>query len=72
MYYIGIDVSKKVLSVYDGKGYLEFKNDKGLKPLLSHLKRHFTQLDDLGIIFEATGIYSDNLKEFCSRHRIKA
>ena len=72
MYYIGIDVSKKVLSAYDGKSYLEFENNKGLKPLLSHLKRQFTHFDNLGIIFEATGIYSDNLKEFCSRHQIKA
>jgi transposase len=71
MYYIGIDVSKKVLSVYDGKKYMEFKNKEGLKPLLCYLKKHFEHFDNLCIIFEATGIYSDNLKEFCSKHEIK-
>jgi hypothetical protein len=29
MYYIGIDVSKKALSVFDGKTSLEFENVAG-------------------------------------------
>ena len=33
--------------------------------------QHFDHFDNLCIIFEATGIYSDNLKEFCSKHEIK-
>ena len=38
MYYIAIDVSKKALSVFDGKKYL---------------KNKYKNLDDLAIIFEA-------------------
>ena len=72
MYYIGIDVSKKALSVYDGKTSLEFENKEGLKPFYRYLKKHFKYFDNLVLIFEATGIYSDNLKEFCAVHQIKA
>jgi transposase len=72
MYYIGIDVSKKVLSVYDGKTSLEFENKEGLKPFYRYLKKHYKHFDNLVFIFEATGIYSDSLREFCSLHQIKA
>lgn len=71
MYYIGIDVSKKALSVFDGKTSLEFENKEGLRPFYRYLKKHYKQLDDLVLIFEATGIYSDNLREFCAIHQIK-
>ena len=71
MYYIGIDVSKKALSVYDGKSSLEFANQKGLRPFYRYLKKHFKSFENIGLIFEATGIYSDPLKEFCAQHRIK-
>lgn len=71
MYYIGIDVSKKALTVFDGKTSLEFENKEGLKPFYRYLKKHFKQFDNLVLIFEATGIYSDNLREFCNIHKIK-
>jgi transposase len=72
MYYIGIDVSKKALSVYDGKINLEFENVAGLKPFYRYLKKHYKHFDNLVLIFEATGIYSDSLREFCATHQIKA
>ena len=72
MYYIGIDGSKKALSVFDGKTSLEFENKEGLRPFYRYLKKHFKQFDNLVLIFEATGIYSDNLREFCNIHKIKA
>ena len=72
MYYIGIDVSKKVLSVFDGKSDLEFENREGLKSLKRYLKKRYQTFDNLGIIFEATGIYSDYLKAFCAGNQIKA
>jgi transposase len=72
MYYIGIDVSKKALSVFDGKTSLEFENKEGLKPFYRYLKKHYKHFDNLILIFEATGIYSDPLREFCNLHQIKA
>ncbi len=72
MYYIGIDVSKKALSVYDGEHDLEFENTKGLKAFKRYLKKRYKSFDKLGVLFEATGIYSDHLKAFCSRYQIKA
>ena len=71
MYYIGIDVSKKALSVYDGKSSLEFANQEGLRPFYRYLKKHFKSFENLGLIFEATGIYSDHLREFGAQHCIK-
>jgi len=72
MYYIGIDISKKALSVFDGKVSLEFENVAGLKPFYRYLKKHYKHFDNLVLIFEATGIYSDSLREFCATHQIKA
>jgi transposase len=72
MYYIGIDVSKKALSVYDGQSSLEFENQEGLRPFYRYLKKHFKSFENLGLIFEATGIYSNHLREFSAKHHIKA
>lgn len=72
MYYIGINVSKKALSVFDGKSDLEFKNREGLISLKRYLKKRYKTFENLGIIFEATGIYSDHLKVFCASNQIKA
>jgi transposase len=71
MYYIGIDVSKKVLSVFDGKKDLEFINQEGLKSFKKYLKKKYP-LSEIVIIFEPTGIYSLYLKEFCAENSIKA
>jgi transposase len=68
MYYIGIDVSKKALSVFDGKTNLEFENKEGLKSFYRYLKKHYKHFETLVLIFEATGIYSSNLREFCNTH----
>ena len=71
-YYIGIDVSKKVLSVFDGKKQLTFKNEKGLRVLKSYLKKRFKTFDDIVIIFESTGPYSNYLRQFCATNHIRA
>jgi len=70
MYYIGIDVSKKDLSVFDGKD-LKFINKEGLKSFKKYLKKKYN-LSEIAIIFEPTGIYSFYLKEFCAENSIKA
>lgn len=72
MYYIGVDVSKKALSVFDGKSDLEFENQPGLKALKRYLKKRYRIFDNLSMIFEATGIYSEHLKAFCAGNKIKA
>jgi transposase len=71
MYYIGIDVSKKVLSVFNSKKDLEFINQEGLKSFKKYLKKKYP-LSEIVIIFEPTGIYSLYLKEFCAENSIKA
>lgn len=71
MYYIGIDVSKKALSVFDGKTSLEFENKESLRTFYRYLRKHYKHFDNLVFIFEATGIYSNNLIEFCNLHKIK-
>ena len=70
MYYIGIDVSKKDLSVFDGKD-LKFINKEGLKSFKKYLKKKYN-LSEIAIIFEPTGVYSLYLKEFCAENSIKA
>lgn len=69
MYYIGIDVSKKDLAVFDGKD-LKFINQEGLKSFKKYLKKK-VNFSDLVIIFEPTGVYSQYLKEFCAENSIK-
>ncbi len=71
MYYIGIDVSKKDLSVFDGKKDWKFINKEGLKSFKKYLKKK-VNFSDLVIIFEPTGVYSLYLKEFCAENSIKA
>jgi len=71
MYYIGIDVSKKDLSVFDGKKDLKFINKEGLRSFKKYLKKK-VNFSDLVIIFEPTGVYSLYLKEFCAENSIKA
>jgi len=54
MYYIGIDVSKEDLSVFNGED-LNFINKKGLKSFKKYLKKKYN-LSEIALIFEPTGI----------------
>jgi transposase len=71
-HYIGIDVSKKVLNVFDGKKDLTFENKENLSSLKKYFKKRYPDFSSLVILFEATGIYSYHLKVFCAEHVIKA
>jgi transposase len=71
MYYIGIDVAKKDLSVFDGKKDLKFINQEGLTSFKKYLKKKY-HLQEVAIIFEPTGVYSLYLKELCAENSIKA
>ena len=66
--YIGIDISKATLDVYDGvKSYKFENNELGFETVISLSK----SLKDTILIFEPTGIYSYALTEFCSKNKIK-
>jgi len=66
--YIGIDISKASLDVYDGKKSYKFENSEvGFNEIV-------TLVDDLEntiFIFEPTGVYSYALSQFCSKKKIK-
>lgn len=72
MYYIAVDVSKKVLSVYNGKKDMTFSNTEGLSSLKKYLRKHYRDFNQLIFLLEATGSYSDYLIEMCAECRIKA
>jgi len=66
--YIGIDVSKSTIDVYDGKSSYKFENNEtGFKQVVSLSEG----MKDTVLIFEPTGIYSYALTSFCSTHKIK-
>lgn len=66
--YIGIDISKATLDVYDGKKSYKFENDgTGFKEIVSLVE----DINDTILIFEPTGVYSYALTEFCSTNSIK-
>ena len=71
-HYIGIDISKKVLNIFDGKKDLIFDNKENLSSLKKYLKKNYPDFSSLVILFEATGIYSYHLKAFCADNHIKA
>ena len=66
--YIGIDVSKSTIDVYDGKKSYKFENSElGFKEVVSLSE----EIKDTILIFEPTGIYSYGLTNFCSTYKIK-
>ena len=71
-HYIGIDVSKKVLNIFDGKKDLIFDNKENLSSFKKYLKKRYPDFSSLVLLFEATGIYSFYLKAFCAAHMLKA
>lgn len=72
MYYIAFDVSKKELSVYDGKNDMTFSNSQGLGSLKKYLKNYYRDFSKLIFLLEATGSYSDYLIKMCAQYQIKA
>lgn len=65
--YIGIDISKASIDVYDGKRSYKFENNQnGFEKILP-------LVDDMSntvFIFEPTGVYSYALTEFCAKKSI--
>ncbi len=66
--YIGIDISKATLDVYDGKKSYKFENSEvGFKAIVSLVE----EINNTILIFEPTGVYSYPLTEFCSKNKIQ-
>jgi len=66
--YIGIDISKATLDVYDGEKSYKFENNEsGFKQIVSLAE----DIKNTIFIFEPTGIYSYGLTGFCSKNKIK-
>jgi len=67
--YIGIDVSKATLDLYDGQKSYKVSNDlSGFKEIIQLGSKE----EELCLIFEPTGIYSHALILYCQKHYIKA
>ena len=65
--YIGIDISKATLDVYDGKKSYKFENNEtGFKEIVGLVE----DIKSVTFIFEPTGVYSYALTDFCSQENI--
>ena len=65
--YIGIDISKATIDVYDGKKSYKFSNDEeGFNTIVSLVD----DINNAVFIFEPTGVYSYALTQFCALHSI--
>lgn len=71
--YIGIDVSKQTLAVWDGTHEDEVPNEKGLKTLKKLLKKKYGGEWDQQVrfIYEPTGPYSNYLRAFAAEHEVR-
>lgn len=66
--YIGIDISKSTLDVYDGKKSYKFENNEtGFKKIVALVE----DINNTIFIFEPTGVYSYSITDFCSENSIK-
>jgi len=65
--YIGIDISKSTIDVYDGKKSYKFENNEiGFNKVVALVE----EIKETVFIFEPTGIYSYTLTEFCDQNNI--
>jgi len=65
--YIGIDISKSTIDIYDGKKSYKFENNEiGFNKVVALVE----EIKERVFIFEPTGIYSYALTEFCDKNNI--
>jgi len=71
--YIGIDVSKQSLELWDGTHEEEVPNEKGLKTLKKLLKKRYGEKwnQEVRFIYEPTGPYSNYLRAFAAEHEVQ-
>jgi transposase len=71
-YFIGIDISKQTLDVYDGEKSYEVPNEPGLKELKTRLRIDFLKSwKQVYCIYEPTGPYAKVLRNFCMKHSLR-
>jgi transposase len=72
-YYIGIDVSKQSLELWDGTHEEEVPNEKGLTTLKKLLKKRYggEWNQQVRFIYEPTGPYSNYLRRFAAEHEVR-
>lgn len=67
-YYIGVDIGKLELDVFDGASHFKYSNtEKGIKQFIKEIKK--SKLNKL-VAFEATGGYEKNFSELLSASSI--
>jgi transposase len=71
--YIGIDVSKQSLELWDGTQEGEVPNEKSLKTLKKLLKKRYggEWNETVRFIYEPTGPYSNYLRAFAAEHEVR-
>ena len=71
--YIGIDVSKQSLELWDGTHEEEVPNEKGLTTLKKLLKKRYGEKwnQEVRFIYEPTGPYSNYLRAFAAEHEVR-
>ena len=67
--YIGIDISKATLDLYDGTKSYKVENRASGFHFIQRLAK---KKENLCLIFEPTGIYAHALIGYCQKHKIKA
>ncbi len=71
-HYISFDVGKQWLVMYDGEEERKIRNVKGLDELdLFISTKYRNRVKDIVFMFEPTGTYSNNLKDFAVKRNIK-
>lgn len=71
--YIGIDVSRQSLELWDGTREEEVPNERGLKTLKKLLKKRYGENWNQAVrfIYEPTGPYSNYLRAFAAEHEVR-
>jgi len=67
--YIGIDISKATLDLYDGEKSYKVSNNREGFTFIRKLAKH---KKDLVLIFEPTGVYAHALIAYCQKQSIRA
>jgi transposase len=70
--FLGIDIAKDSLTVYDGHQTYTFPNERKLRRFHRFLKKRYRgQEEGLVFIYEPTGPYSAFFEEFCAREKLR-
>ena len=63
--FLGVDISKNSISVYDGKKSYKVPNERYLTQFKGRVLKNFNK-EEVVLIYEPTGMYSAFFEEFCA------